>query len=172
MADTPYQKGRDFQAGFWIMEGFLRRSSRGEKKMGGKINSNRSCEIGLIGLGVMGKNLVLNIANHGFFVAVYNRTPEKTQEFIEKEAGQQKIQAGYTLQEFIGLLRKPQAILIMVKAGAPVDAVIEEILPLLEVGDLVIDSGNFHFSDTNRRGKSLAGKGLLYKPYNRHFPKI
>jgi 6-phosphogluconate dehydrogenase len=120
------------------------------------------CDIGLIGLGVMGRNLVLNMADHSFSVAVYNRTAEKTREFIEEEAGERKIRPAYTLQEFIGLLKKPRAILIMVEAGAPVDAVIEGILPLLEVGDLVIDGGNSHFSDTNRRGKLLAEKGFLY----------
>ncbi|NWG02803.1 MAG: NADP-dependent phosphogluconate dehydrogenase [Syntrophaceae bacterium] len=120
------------------------------------------CDIGLIGLGVMGRNLALNMADHGFSVGVYNRTAEKTREFIEKEAGERKIRSAYTLQEFISLLKKPRAILIMVEAGAPVDDVIEGIFPLLEVGDLVIDGGNSHFSDTNRRGKSLAEKGLFY----------
>jgi 6-phosphogluconate dehydrogenase len=120
------------------------------------------CDIGLIGLGVMGRNLVLNMADHGFSVAVYNRTAEKTREFINKEVGERKIRSAYTFQEFIGLLKKPRAILIMVEAGVPVDALIEGILPLLEVGNLVIDGGNSHFSDTNRRSKSLAEKGLLY----------
>jgi 6-phosphogluconate dehydrogenase len=102
------------------------------------------------------------MADHGFSVAVYNRTAEKTREFIEKEAGERKIRSAYTLQEFIGLLKKPRAVLIMVEAGVPVDAVIERILSLLEVADLIIDGGNSHFSDTNRRGKSLAEKGFLY----------
>jgi 6-phosphogluconate dehydrogenase len=130
--------------------------------MGGKINLNHSCEMGLIGLGVMGRNLALNMADHGFPVGVYNRTAEKTREFIEKEAGERKIRPAYTLKEFIGLLKKPRSILIMVEAGAPVDAVINGILPLLEVDDLIIDGGNSHFSDTNRRIKSLAEKGFLY----------
>ena len=120
------------------------------------------CEIGLVGLGVMGKNLVLNIASHGFSVAVYNRTAEKTTEFVEHEAMGQKIFAGYTVKEFIGLLNSPRAVLIMVNAGPPVDAVIEEILPFLKAGDLIIDGGNSHFSDTDRRGRSLAEKGLFY----------
>jgi 6-phosphogluconate dehydrogenase len=83
------------------------------------------CDIGLIGLGVMGRNWVLNMADHGFSVAVYNRTAEKTREFVEKEVGERKIRSFYTLQEFIGLLKKPRAILIRVEAGVPVGAAIE-----------------------------------------------
>jgi 6-phosphogluconate dehydrogenase len=123
---------------------------------------NGRCEIGLVGLAVMGRNLVLNMADHGFSVAVYNRTTEKTREFVEKEIGSRDIRGGFTLQEFINLLRKPRAIMILVKAGPPVDAVIEELLPSLEQGDLIIDGGNSHFPDTNRRSKSLAEKGFLY----------
>jgi 6-phosphogluconate dehydrogenase len=123
---------------------------------------NGRYDIGLVGLGVMGKNLVLNMADHGFSIAVYNRTTEKTREFIEKEIGSRDIRGGFTLQEFSNLLRKPRAILFLVKAGPPVDAVIEELLPSLEQGDLIIDGGNSHFPDTNRRGKSLAEKGFLY----------
>jgi 6-phosphogluconate dehydrogenase len=124
--------------------------------------TNGGCEIGLFGLAVMGRNLVLNMADHGFSVAVYNRTTEKTREFIEKEVGGRRIQGGYHLKEFTGLLSKPRAIVLLVKAGPPVDAVIEELLPYLEQGDLIIDGGNSHFPDTNRRCKSLAEKGFLY----------
>lgn len=134
----------------------------GEKRIEERNNLNRGCEIGLVGLGVMGKNLVLNMASHGFSVAVYNRTAEKTREFVEHESIGQKVFAGYTLKEFVSLLNEPRSILILVEAGAPVDAVIEEILPLLKAGDLIIDGGNSHFSDTNRRSKSLTEKGLLY----------
>jgi 6-phosphogluconate dehydrogenase len=109
----------------------------------------------------MGKNLVINIASHGFSVAVYNRTAEKTREFMEHEAKGQKVFAGYTIKEFIRLLNQPRAVLILVNAGPPVDAVVEEILPFLEAGDLIIDGGNSHYSDTDRRGKSLAEKGVL-----------
>jgi 6-phosphogluconate dehydrogenase len=119
-------------------------------------------DIGLIGLGVMGQNLVLNMADHAFSVAVYNRTEEKTRAFMEKEVGGRKIHAGFTLQEFADLLRKPRVVLIMVKAGSPVDAVIEEALPFLEPGDLIIDGGNSYFRDTDRRSKSLAAKGFHY----------
>jgi 6-phosphogluconate dehydrogenase len=123
---------------------------------------NQGCDIGLIGLGVMGRNLVLNMADQGVSVAVYNRTIEKTQAFIKNEAGKRDIRAGYTLAEFVGLLRKPRPIVMLVKAGPPVDAVIEELLSYLEPGDLLIDGGNSHFRDTNRRSKSLAERGFLY----------
>jgi 6-phosphogluconate dehydrogenase len=129
---------------------------------GGITMTNNGCEIGLVGLAVMGRNLVLNMADHGFSVAVYNRTTEKTREFVEKETGARDIRGGFSLQEFINLLRKPRAILLLVKAGPPVDAVIEELLPYLEPGDLIIDGGNSHFPDTNRRTNSLAEKGFLY----------
>jgi 6-phosphogluconate dehydrogenase len=124
--------------------------------------SNQGCDIGLIGLGVMGRNFALNIADHGFAVGVYNRTAEKTREFMEKEAGDRDIRAGYSLEEFAGLLKKPRAIIMLVSAGDPVDAVIQEILLFLESGDLLIDTGNSHFTDTNRRAKQISGKGLLY----------
>lgn len=126
------------------------------------IVGTRGCELGLVGLGVMGRNLALNIADHGFPVAVYNRTAEKTREFVEREVAGRDIRPGYTLEEFVGLLRRPRAILILVAAGLAVDQVIDELLLYLEPGDLLIDSGNSHFMDTNRRGKTLGGKGLLY----------
>jgi 6-phosphogluconate dehydrogenase len=119
-------------------------------------------DIGLIGLGVMGKNLVLNMADHGFSVAVFNRTTQKTRDFVEKEIGDLDIRGGFSIREFVRLLHKPRAILMLVKAGPPVDAVIEELLPFIEKGDLLIDGGNSHFPDTNRRVKSLAEKGFLY----------
>jgi 6-phosphogluconate dehydrogenase len=122
--------------------------------------SNEGCDIGLIGLGTMGRNFVLNMADHGFAVAVYNRTAEKTKDFMDHEVGARPIQAGYDLQEFIGLLRRPRALILLVAAGDPVDMVLRELLPLLEPGDLVIDGGNSHFTDTNRRGRFLSGKQL------------
>ncbi len=120
------------------------------------------CSIGLVGLGTMGRNLVLNMADHGFAVAVYNRTGEKTREFMEQEVGGRKIHPGYTLAEFVGHLQGPRAIIILVSAGPPVDAVIDELLPFLSPGDLIIDGGNSFFRDTDRRGRTLAAKGLLY----------
>ena len=98
--------------------------------------SNQGCDIGVIGLGTMGRNFVLNMADHGFAVAVYNRTAEKTREFMDQEVGSRPIRAGYDLKEFVGLLRRPRAIILLVAAGDPVDAVIRELLPLLSPGDL------------------------------------
>ena len=124
--------------------------------------SNQGCDIGLIGLGTMGRNFVLNMADHGFAVAVYNRTTEKTRDFMANEVGARTIQAGYDLKEFIGLLRRPRALILLVAAGDPVDAVLRELLPLLLPGDLIIDAGNSHFTDTNRRGRFLSGKQLNF----------
>ncbi len=124
--------------------------------------AEQGCEIGLVGLGTMGRNLALNIADHGFKVAVYNRTPEKTREFMAGEGAAAKIHAGYSLEEFTALLKAPRAVLLMVSAGPPVDAVIDELLPFLTPGDLLIDGGNSHFTDTDRRGKALGEKGLLF----------
>jgi 6-phosphogluconate dehydrogenase len=124
--------------------------------------SNQGCDIGLIGLGTMGRNFVLNMADHGFSVAVYNRTTEKTKDFMETEVGSRTIKAGYNLKEFLGLLKRPRAMIMLVAAGDPVDMVIRELVPLLSPGDLIIDGGNSHFTDTNRRGKILSGKKLHF----------
>jgi 6-phosphogluconate dehydrogenase len=124
--------------------------------------SRQGCEIGLIGLGVMGRNFVLNMADHGIPVAVYNRTTQKTREFMEKEVGPRDIRPGFSLEEFVGLLRRPRSIIILVPAGPAVDAVIAELLPHLEPGDLIIDSGNSHFPDTDRRSQVLAEQGFLF----------
>ncbi|MCX5892455.1 MAG: NADP-dependent phosphogluconate dehydrogenase [Deltaproteobacteria bacterium] len=119
-------------------------------------------EIGVVGLGTMGRNLALNFADHGFPVAVYNRTAEKTRDFMAQVTGRQDIRPGYVLKEFVGLLRRPRAILIMVAAGEAVDVVIKELFPLLAHGDLLIDGGNSHFTDTSRRARVLAGKGIWF----------
>jgi 6-phosphogluconate dehydrogenase len=124
--------------------------------------SKQGCDIGLIGLGTMGRNFVLNMADHGFSVAVYNRTTEKTKDFMETEVGSRTIKAGYNLKEFLGLLKQPRAMIILVAAGDPVDMVIRELFSLLTPGDLIIDGGNSHFTDTNRRGKILSGKNLHF----------
>ncbi|MCD6541124.1 NADP-dependent phosphogluconate dehydrogenase, partial [Candidatus Bipolaricaulota bacterium] len=99
-------------------------------------------DIGVIGMAVMGQNLALNIESKGFTVAVFNRTAERTREFIEGRAKGRRIVPAYTLEEFVDSLERPRKILLMVKAGAPVDAVLEGLFPLLERGDLVIDGGN------------------------------
>ncbi len=120
-----------------------------------------AAEIGLIGLGTMGRNLALNIADHGFTVAVYNRTPDKTREFLVAAAGRAVVGA-FTLAEFVGLLKRPRQVLLLVPAGSPVDEMLNSLQPHLESGDLIIDAGNSHFQDTARRGNQLATQGLLY----------
>ncbi len=118
-------------------------------------------DIGMIGLGVMGRNLVLNMADHGYAVTGYDKDPSKITA-LRQETGQRKIHAADSLQEMVKMLRKPRAVMMLVPAGRPVDSVIQDVLPLLEPGDLIIDGGNSHFTDTNLRGKALAGKGMLY----------
>jgi 6-phosphogluconate dehydrogenase len=110
---------------------------------------------GVIGLAVMGENLALNVERNGFPISVYNRSREKTDEFMANRAGGKNVQATYSLEEFVQSLERPRKILIMVKAGAPVDAVIEQLKPLLDEGDILIDGGNSLYSDTQRRAKDL-----------------
>src|SRR3989454_346215 len=120
------------------------------------------CDIGLIGLAVMGENLALNVESKGFTVAVFNRTTEVTEKFEAGRAKGKNIQATRTMEEFVGALKQPRKAMIMVKAGAPVDAVIQQIAPLLEKGDVIIDGGNSLFTDTQRRGKDLEDKGIHF----------
>ncbi|NUO08818.1 MAG: NADP-dependent phosphogluconate dehydrogenase [Candidatus Brocadia sp.] len=119
-------------------------------------------QFGLIGLAVMGQNLVLNAADHGFRVSVFNRTPEKTEEFMTAEARGKSITATYSLEEFVASLERPRIIQIMVKAGAPVDSVINQIKPLLDKGDIIIDGGNSFFADTERRARELESVNLRF----------
>jgi len=119
-------------------------------------------DIGLIGLAVMGENLVLNMESKGFRVAVYNRTTEVTEKFANARAKGKNILPTRTLEEFVGALSRPRKAMIMVKAGAPVDAVINQLVPLLEPGDVIIDGGNSLFTDTQRRSKELEAKGLHF----------
>src|ERR1044071_584961 len=125
------------------------------------MNTNQ-CDIGLIGLGVMGENLVLNMESKGFSVAVFNRTTEVTDKFAADRAKGKNIQPTQTLEEFVGALKKPRVAMIMVKAGAPVDSVIGQLAPLLEKGDVIIDGGNSLFTDTQRREQELQGKGIHF----------
>jgi len=118
-------------------------------------------DFGLIGLAVMGQNLVLNVESRGFQVSVFNRTTATTNEFVGKHPGKNLI-ATHTLEDFVQSLSKPRKIQIMVKAGAPVDQVIEQLIPLLEKDDIVIDGGNSLYTDTERRDVYLAGKGLRF----------
>lgn len=119
-------------------------------------------EIGLIGLAVMGQNLALNIARNGYSVSVFNRTSEKTKEFLERKVKDEKIEGYYDIKSFVESLKKPRKIILMVKAGKPVDDVIQELMPYLENGDLLIDGGNSYFKDTSRRIEELKEKGILY----------
>ncbi|KPC99420.1 6-phosphogluconate dehydrogenase, NADP(+)-dependent, decarboxylating [Geobacillus sp. BCO2] len=118
-------------------------------------------QIGVIGLAVMGKNLALNIESKGYSVAVYNRSREKTDEFLQEAKGK-NIVGTYSIEEFVNALEKPRKILLMVKAGAPTDATIEQLKPHLEKGDIVIDGGNTYFKDTQRRNEELAKLGIHF----------
>jgi 6-phosphogluconate dehydrogenase len=121
-----------------------------------------SCDIGLIGLAVMGQNLVLNMNDHGYRVAVFNRTVSKVDEFLNNEAKGTKVVGAHSIPEFIQVLKKPRRVMLMVKAGETVDLMIDQLVPHLEKGDIIIDGGNSHYPDTNRRTKSLAEKGILF----------
>ncbi|MBE3568999.1 MAG: NADP-dependent phosphogluconate dehydrogenase [Bacillales bacterium] len=118
-------------------------------------------QIGVIGLAVMGKNLALNIESKGYSVSVYNRSREKTDALLEEAKGK-NIVGTYTIEEFIDSLEKPRKILLMVKAGAPTDATIEQLKPHLEPGDILIDGGNTFFKDTQRRNKELSELGIHF----------
>ncbi|MDD3942899.1 MAG: NAD(P)-binding domain-containing protein, partial [Sphaerochaetaceae bacterium] len=123
----------------------------------------KKADIGLIGLAVMGQNLVLNMNDHGYAVAVYNRTASKTEEFLQDAAkGRDTVIGAHTLEDFVGTLAKPRKIMLMVKAGDVVDSFIDQLVPLLEKGDLIIDGGNSHYPDTTRRTRDLREKGILY----------
>ena len=121
-----------------------------------------TCDIGLIGLAVMGQNLVLNMNDHGFKVAVFNRTVSKVDDFIGHEAKGTQVVGAHSVEEFVGLLKKPRRVMMMVKAGDTVDQMIDAVVPYLEAGDIVIDGGNSHYPDSNRREKALAEKGILF----------
>ncbi|MCG3158074.1 MAG: 6-phosphogluconate dehydrogenase, decarboxylating [bacterium] len=123
---------------------------------------SEKADIGLIGLAVMGQNLVLNMNDHGFIVAVYNRTTAKVDEFLQSSARGTKVIGTHTMEELIGKLQKPRRVMLMVKAGPPVDDFIERLLPLLEAGDIIIDGGNSNYQDTIRRTQYVESKGLLY----------
>ena len=119
-------------------------------------------DIGLIGLAVMGENLVLNMESHGFTVAVYNRTTKKVDNFTNGRGKGKNIIGAHTIEELISKLKSPRKVMLMVKAGKPVDDFIELLIPHLDKGDIIIDGGNSHYPDTTRRTKYLEEKGLLY----------
>jgi 6-phosphogluconate dehydrogenase len=122
----------------------------------------KKADIGLIGLGVMGENLAINIESKGYAVSVFNRTTARVKDFTEGRAAGKRITGAWTLKELAESLERPRKIMIMVRAGEPVDETIEHLLPLLEKGDILIDGGNSHFADTARRMACLGEKGLLY----------
>ena len=121
-----------------------------------------TADIGLVGLAVMGENLVLNMASHGYTVAVFNRTTSKVDAFLADRAKGKTIVGAHTVEELVARLKRPRKVMIMVKAGSPVDQVIDELIPLLEPGDVVIDGGNSHFPDSTRRTRALKEKGILF----------
>ena len=119
-------------------------------------------DLGLIGLAVMGRNLSLNIADNGYSVAVYNRSAERTDEFVAGEAAGAPIVGVHTLEELVQTLAQPRIVVLMIKAGEPVDAQIDALVPLLEAGDIIIDGGNSQFTDTERRTAELAEVGIHF----------
>src|SRR6266498_3942286 len=119
-------------------------------------------DIALIGLAVMGQNLILNMNDHGYCVVAYNRTTSKVDEFLAKEAKGTQVLGAHSIEELVAQLKRPRRVMMLVKAGKPVDELIEQLLPHLEPGDIIIDGGNSLFEDTNRRVKYVESKGLLY----------
>jgi len=121
-----------------------------------------NADIGLIGLAVMGQNLVLNMNDHGYKVAVYNRTVSKVDQFLEGNAKNTEVIGTHSLKEFFNTLKRPRKVMLMVKAGDPVDVFINQCLPFMEKGDIIIDGGNSNFQDSTRRCKELKEKGILF----------
>eukprot|EP00656_Telonema_subtile_P043173 TRINITY_DN49577_c0_g1_i1.p1 TRINITY_DN49577_c0_g1~~TRINITY_DN49577_c0_g1_i1.p1 ORF type:complete len:490 (+),score=155.08 TRINITY_DN49577_c0_g1_i1:218-1687(+) len=121
-----------------------------------------NCDLGLIGLAVMGQNLVLNMNDHGYKIAVFNRTPAKVTTFIENEAAGTNVEGALTIEEFVSKLKRPRRVMLLVMAGKPVDAFIEKLIPLLEKDDIIIDGGNSHFPDSIRRCNELAEHGIHF----------
>src|SRR5579875_1323423 len=121
-----------------------------------------NCDIGLIGLAVMGQNLVLNMNDHGFKVCVFNRTTSKVDDFLAQEAKGTQVEGAHSIEELCSKLKSPRRVMIMVKAGTVVDQTIDSIVPHLEKGDIVIDGGNSLYTDSERRTKELKEKGIHY----------
>ncbi len=122
----------------------------------------KSADIGLIGLAVMGENLILNMESHGYTVAVFNRTVSKVDKFMEGRGEGKNFIGTHSIEEFCKSLKRPRKVMLLVKAGEAVDSFIEQLIPHLEPGDIIIDGGNTHYPDTNRRTKYVEEKGLLY----------
>ena len=119
-------------------------------------------DIAVVGLAVMGENLILNMESKGFTVTAYNRTTDKVEKFIAGRAKGKNIRGAYSIEELVKSLSKPRKVMLMVKAGKAVDEFIETLIPHLEKGDIIIDGGNTHFPDTNRRVAYVESKGLRY----------
>src|SRR5947207_12950600 len=120
-----------------------------------------TADIGLIGLAVMGENLVLNMESHGYTVAVYNRTLARVDDFLAGRAKGKRIIGCHSVKELVAALKRPRKVMMMVKAGPAVDQVLDEVAPLLEPGDILIDGRNTHYPDTTRRTRALKERGLL-----------
>ena len=126
------------------------------------MSDTRNSTIGLIGLAVMGQNLALNIADHGFKISVFNRTFEKTSKFLESNSRVTNLVGYKEVSDFIASLNRPRKIIIMVQAGRATDAVIDSLLPLIDEGDIIIDGGNAKWTDSIDREKRLNEKGILF----------
>jgi 6-phosphogluconate dehydrogenase len=137
----------------WVLNGTMIRMDNNEQPQ---------ADIAVMGLAVMGQNLILNMADHGFKVVAFNRTVSKVDDFLANEAKGKSVVGAHSAEEMVKLLKKPRRIMLMVKAGDAVDQTIEHILPLLETGDIIIDGGNSLFTDTNRRMDYLKSKGILF----------
>jgi hypothetical protein len=149
-------RGKTWRADMIVREAVDETSAAGTPAVGRpKETDMQKADIGLIGLAVMGENLVLNMASHGFRVAVYNRTTAKVDEFVNGRGAGKSIIGTRSVEELCASLERPRRVMIMVKAGAVVDRVIESLLPYLEPGDIVIDGGNSQFQDSSRRTEEL-----------------
>ncbi len=124
--------------------------------------ADKQCDIGVVGAGTMGGNLALNMADHGFSVALYDADEAKAREFAQRKESRGRVLAGGTAPELAAMLRRPRAVLLLVPAGKPVDDVISALIPHFDKSDLIIDGGNSHFTDTNRREKLMAESGMLF----------
>ncbi|NGX51711.1 MAG: 6-phosphogluconate dehydrogenase, decarboxylating, partial [Chlamydiae bacterium] len=122
----------------------------------------KEADIGLIGLAVMGQNLVLNMNDHGYTVAVFNRTTSKVDAFLEGPAKGTDVVGSHSLKELVGALKRPRKVMMMIRAGSAVDDTINELVPLLEKGDIIIDGGNSHYPDSERRFLALKEQGILF----------
>jgi 6-phosphogluconate dehydrogenase len=127
-----------------------------------EVMSDATADIGVTGLAVMGRNLARNLARHGHTVALHNRSPERTRSLVEQHGDEGTFVASESMADFVASLTKPRAVIIMVKAGAPTDAVIDELTPLLDEGDIIVDCGNAHYADTRRRESALSDKGIHF----------